>query len=177
MASGGAPDKLSPRHDLVGALHLCGLKNHEIAAALDYSENRVSILLNSPLMQQQLTELRSKLRTSAWMSALELLESEARANVLTLIDIRDRSDDTNRRLAASDLLDRTPKLSKRTHHEGDATLRVTLSVADVRQMLAANADVIDADVIRPLPAVSPQASAPLRSLDETVAAAEREMGE
>lgn len=140
MSMVGAPSKLNARHFLCALMHAAGFTNRKIADHLGYHENRISIILSSPLMQAQIRELQGELRTSTVEDVMGIIEREAGRNVNVLIELRDNAEESNtRRLAANDLLDRHPRFAKRTHHEEERTIRIAFGPAEIRQILDARA--------------------------------------
>ena len=174
MATTNNPTRLSERHHLMALMLLAGYRQCDVATALGYTENRVSILANSPLFKAQMADLRQQLRDSTIADAMTLIEREAGNSVRVLVDIRDTaagpSADNVRRLAANDLLDRHPAFGRHAKTETEHVLRIAFSAADVRQMQAA----LPTPQAPTSPEVESSASdAPtLRTLDEALAACE-----
>lgn len=73
------PNKFSQRHKLVCTLHAAGLRNVEIAEVLDYSEERVSMILNDPRAEKHIQQAAKAVQSSVADVGLrlKLLASEA----------------------------------------------------------------------------------------------------
>ena len=88
-------------------LHIAGRRTAEIAAELDYSSHRVSMIIHSPLFEERKDALVRELRGKSRGPFLDAIESDAAANVDFLISVRD--DETqplrSRLRAAGALLD------------------------------------------------------------------------
>lgn len=140
MSMVGAPTKLNARHFLCALMHAAGFTNRKIADHLGYHENRISIILSSPLMRAQIKELQEELRAGTIEDVMGIIEREAGNNVRVLLELRDHAEESNtRRLAANDLLDRHPRFAKRTHHEEERTIRIAFGPSEIRQILDAKA--------------------------------------
>lgn len=133
------PQKLSERHRLIAWLELGGATNNEIAAALQLTASWVSTVRGSPLYKALLAQMRDRVSGESIEEVKAVLLGEAMNNVQKLIAVRDGLDPTNARLAANDLLDRTPGLSKIHKSEVDETLRIVLerdALDEIRQAIA-----------------------------------------
>ena len=168
-----AIQSLSERHRYIAWLELGGAGNNEIAQALGLTPSWVSTVRGSPLYRALLDEMRTRVTDVSIEEVKARLMGEAMASVGTLIEIRDNADASNRRMAAGDLLDRTPGLSKIHKTENDDVLRIVLESDAVREIQNA----IDEDEgrdprQRAIPAVAvsvPQEIQP-RTIDDFIAA-------
>lgn len=102
----GGPDKWSARHVLVCRMHAAGLKNVDIAEALNVSEQIVSITLNDPraatfikqaveAMAQNIVDLNTQLKAYSREALEEIVEQ-----------MRNSHSDRVRQVAAFGILDR-----------------------------------------------------------------------
>lgn len=134
---GVPPNKLNEgRHMMLALFHASGMRNCDIAAELGYSDARVSVLLDSPLMKAQIAELRKKIDNSGIANALELINREVLPSVRTLVEIRDGAEESaQRRGAANDILDRHPQFSKKSSSDVEHTVKLVLSSSDLRQLV------------------------------------------
>lgn len=134
---GVPPNKLNEgRHMMLALFHASGMRNCDIAAELGYSDARVSVLLDSPLMKAQIAELRKKIDNSGIANALELINREVLPSVRTLVEIRDGAEESaQRRGAANDILDRHPQFSKKSSTDVEHTVKLVLSSSDLRQLV------------------------------------------
>lgn len=139
----GAPTRMNSRYFLIALMNAAGFRNCDIARHIGLGENRVSIILSSPLMKAQIRDLQGELRTSTVEDVMGIIEREAGNNVRVLIELRDGAQgpgaDNVRRLAANDLLDRHPRFAKRTHHDEERTIRIAFGPAEIRQIIDAKA--------------------------------------
>jgi hypothetical protein len=127
-------------------MHAAGFRNVDIARHLDLGENRVSVILSSPLMKAQIADLQRELRSSTVEDVMKVIEREAGNNVRVLIELRDGStNDQVRRLSAGDLLDRHPRFAKRTHHEEERTVRIAFGPAEIKRIIDVQALVESTD--------------------------------
>lgn len=136
----GAPTELNARHFVLALMHAAGFRNCDIARHLGYTENRVSVVLSSPLMQAQIRDLQNELRSSTIEDVMGIIEREAGPSVAVLLELRDSAQSENVRLAAAnDVLDRHPRFAKRTHRDEEHTVRITFGPAELKQILDAKA--------------------------------------
>lgn len=162
-----APSKLSERHRYIAWLELGGATGNEIAAALGLTASWVSTVRNSPLYKMMLEDLRERVSDASIEEVKAKLIGEAMKNVNVLIDVRDGADAAQSRLAANDLLDRTPGMSKIHKTETDETLRVVFDGQDLRAIMQA----IDEDEGRPPrahPEIIPGVAVALPARDERI---------
>lgn len=149
-----APDlkSINRRQRILALLHIAGMKNKDIASALGYTESRVSIILGSPLMQEQIEVLRGEVDGQLIEDARAILNSLVIPSLVTLNDARANGEShTVRANAATALLDRHPQFGKKSTSEGEHTVRLVLGPAELAQMRDAHeATVIDAEPL-PLP--------------------------
>lgn len=145
MAMVGAPTSLNARHFLVALMHAAGFTNRKIADHLNYHENRISIILSSPLMKAQIAELQGELRMGTLGDVAAIIEREAGPSVQVLLEIRDDAmlrlspqGQSVRKSASEAILDRS-RFAKRTHHEEERTIRIAFGPAEIRQILDARA--------------------------------------
>lgn len=101
-----SPEKWSPRHRLVVALHLGGDKNNEIAEKLGMSESRVSIILNDPRSVHEIERMASTVadRTLDTALRLKLYANEALDEIVE--EMRTARSEKVRQTAAFGILDR-----------------------------------------------------------------------
>lgn len=96
------------RHKMVIFLHCAGWKNNDIAKAMGYTANQVSIIISS--QHPELLALRDKAQQLVETNTTDVLlrfRQEANKSVDALIAVRDQDKDlANKRLAARDILDR-----------------------------------------------------------------------
>lgn len=127
------PVKWTPRHDIVVALYLGGLKNWEIAAQVGFSEGKVSAILNDP----RAAIVKDRLGSQAFEQSVEVQDRifgyahEALDEVVE--QMRMSNDERVRQKAAFSILDRAgySKIERRAA----ATAPVSDDVA--RRMLKA----------------------------------------
>lgn len=101
-----SPDKWTPRHRIVVALHLGGDKNREIAEKLGLSEGRVSIILNDPRAVHEIERMSRQVadRTVDTHLRLRLYANEALDEIVE--ELRTSRSEKIRQKAAFGLLDR-----------------------------------------------------------------------
>lgn len=96
------------RHKMVVYLHASGWKNTEIAKAMGYSTNQVSIIIQSK--HPELLSIREEAQRRVLDSSTDLLlrfRQESVKSLEALIVVRDQDTDVGqKRLAARDILDR-----------------------------------------------------------------------
>lgn len=96
------------RHKMVMFLHCSGWKNNDIARAMGYTANQISIIINS--QHPELLALKDRAQdmvASATTDVLLRFRQESAKSVETLVQVRDQTADLGqRRLAARDILDR-----------------------------------------------------------------------
>lgn len=100
------PEKWSPRHRLIVALHLGGDKNAEIAEKLGVSASHVSITLNDPRAVYEIENLASTVadRTVDTALRIKLYSNEALDEIVE--ELRTSKSEKVRQTAAFGLLDR-----------------------------------------------------------------------
>lgn len=101
-----SPDKWSPRHRLMVALHLGGDKNREIAEKLDVSLSHVSVVLNDPRALYDVERLAQNIadRTVDTALRIRLYANEALDEIVE--ELRTSRNEKVRQTAAFGLLDR-----------------------------------------------------------------------
>lgn len=101
-----SPEKWSPRHRIVVALHLGGDKNKEIAEKLGLSESRVSIILNDPRAAHEIMRMSAMVadRTVDTALRIKLYANEALDEIVE--ELRTSRSEKIRQNAAFGLLDR-----------------------------------------------------------------------
>lgn len=101
-----SPEKWSPRHRLIVALHLGGDKNKEIAEKLDVSESHVSIVLNDPRAVHEIERMSQTIadRTLDTALRLKLYANEALDEIVE--EMRMARSEKVRQTAAFGILDR-----------------------------------------------------------------------
>lgn len=101
-----SPEKWSPRHRLVIALHLGGDTNREIAEKLDLSEGRVSVILNDPRAVYEVERMSERVadRTVDTNLRLKLYANEALDEIVE--ELRTCANVKVRQTAAFGILDR-----------------------------------------------------------------------
>jgi hypothetical protein len=135
MASGGPPDRMSPKHRLIAMLAAAGRPHAEIAEAVGLHPTRISTIAGSPLFQALVREFQADLLARV-ADVTTRLHAEAGATLSKLVSLRDTAQKEETQLsAANSLADRIPALSRKAT-EGERTLRVLLS-ADVEPLLEA----------------------------------------
>lgn len=145
MTSGYAPDKLNNRHRVLAYLLAVGRKQNEIAAILEYSPNRVSILANAPDMIAEVARLQNELKGSTFAAFLQKVDEERINTLDRLVYLRDNGtkDDNVMLGAAKALLDYDPvlavELNKAQANERDV-IRVSLPRGSMMLMAAAEAE-------------------------------------
>lgn len=101
-----APEKWSPRHKIICAMHAAGLRNKEIAAQLDVSESHVSIILRDPRAELELASLMTEVEDQTLKARVKLLSMVAKS--LNVIDHNlDSANERVAQTAAIAVLDRT----------------------------------------------------------------------
>lgn len=68
---------LKPRHRELARLHAMGKTNNEICAKLGYSQSRVSILIHTPAVQQEVDRYRNKLYDTDLVQQIKELGTDA----------------------------------------------------------------------------------------------------
>lgn len=101
-----SPEKWSPRHRVVVALHLGGDKNKEIAEKLDMSEGRISVILNDPRAVYEIERMAGRVadRTVDTSLRIKLYANEALDEIID--EVRTARDVRVRQKAAFGILDR-----------------------------------------------------------------------
>jgi hypothetical protein len=165
MASGGPPDRMSPRHRLIAMLVAAGRPHVEIAETVGLHPSRIATIAGSPLFQALVREFQSDM-VARISDVTARLHAEAGPTLAKLLSLRDGAAKEETQLAAANsLADRIPALSRKTQ-EGERTLRVLLS-ADVEPLVEAIA------LSRGLPAGPGPASRQLKSANGTNGSAPR----
>jgi len=118
MSVGGVPDTLNDRHILAAHMVVLGKSAREIADKLDYTLNRVYLIKRSPLFQAKVAQIRAEVEERLFEQAVDMyaaFDAEAPFAFQTLREIhRDRSkNDSVRRQAALDILERAPSVPKK----------------------------------------------------------------
>lgn len=102
------PKNLSPRHKHIVALHVAGLKNQEIAEVLDFSQSRVSVILNDPRTEAIKRDLEEGFISGMLLEAQRVLQGNAAKAARTMVHLMEHAESENVQLRASaDILDRT----------------------------------------------------------------------
>lgn len=153
--------KVNQKHQLMLYMVLAGKRTKDIATALRYHPNRVSTIINSPLFQAQLNELRSSLHDLTFADFLERIRQEVIKNFDFKVQVRDndKAMDSVRLQAARDIstdVDRLfPKIERR---EEERTIHISLDERSLQAMVTAVAQatgkpspVIDAEFTPLLP--------------------------
>lgn len=136
MNATNTPTASNDRHLAMAMMFAAGHRNRDIARALRYDENRVSILRNSPLMRAQVEQLQRDMRERTFGDVIARLQREAGPTLDVLLALRDTSAKDDVRLgAARELFDR--QVPKVTRTQEDRTLRIEFGLATLRQMAAA----------------------------------------
>ncbi len=101
-----SPDKWSPRHRLIIALHLGGDRNNEIAKKLSVSESHVSIVLNDPRAVHEIARMSITVadRTLDTSLRMKLYANEALDEIVE--EMRTSRTEKIRQTAAFGILDR-----------------------------------------------------------------------
>jgi transposase len=101
-----SPEKWTPRHRLIIALHLGGDTNKEIAEKMDLSEGRVSVILNDPRAVYEVERMSQRVadRTVDTGIRLKLYANEALDEIIE--ELRTCSNVKVRQSAAFGILDR-----------------------------------------------------------------------
>lgn len=101
-----SPEKWSPRHRLIVALHLGGDRNKEIAEKLNVSESHVSIVLNDPRAVHEIQRMSEAVadRTLDTALRLKLYANEALDEIVE--ELRSSRNEKVRQSAAFGILDR-----------------------------------------------------------------------
>lgn len=135
-----SPDKWSPRHRIVVALHLAGDKNKEIAEKLDLSESRVSIILNDPRAVHEVQRMSAQVadRTLDTHLRLKLYANEALDEIVE--ELRSSRSEKIRQKAAFGVLDRAGFTPIKTDGEGQQAPELPQEVVD--RMEAATKEII-----------------------------------
>jgi hypothetical protein len=139
---------------------VAGQKTKDIASALKYHPNRVSTIINSPLFQAQLSQLKGSLHDMTLVDFMERIRQEVVKNFDFKVQIRDNENvvDAVRLQAAKEIssdVDRLyPKVEQRVE---DKTIRIVLDERSLQSMVTAVAEasgkpspIIDAE-FDPLP--------------------------
>ncbi len=101
------PKELSDRHLHAIALAASGMKNNAIAALLDMSESRVSVILNDPRSRQIRAQLSSDFVSKLMTDTREVIQGHALEAVHTVVDLmRNAESERVRQTSAFDILDR-----------------------------------------------------------------------
>lgn len=101
-----SPEKWSPRHRLIVALHLGGDKNNEIAEKLGVSQSHVSVVLNDPRAVHEIQRMSQVVadRTLDTSLRLKLYANEALDEIVE--EMRTARSEKVRQTAAFGILDR-----------------------------------------------------------------------
>jgi hypothetical protein len=135
VASGGPPDRMSPKHRLIAMLVAAGQSNVEIAETVGLHPSRIATIAGSPLFQALVREFQSDM-VARISDVTARLHAEAGPTLAKLLSLRDGAAKEETQLAAANsLADRIPALSRKAL-EGERTLRVLLS-ADVEPLVEA----------------------------------------
>jgi hypothetical protein len=135
VASGGPPDRMSPKHRLIAMLVAAGQSNVEIAETVGLHPSRIATIAGSPLFQALVREFQSDM-VARISDVTARLHAEAGPTLAKLLALRDGAQKEETQLAAANsLADRIPALSRKAL-EGERTLRVLLS-ADVEPLVEA----------------------------------------
>lgn len=141
--TGGPPTKLRANHKFAALLIAMGWKQRRAAKKIGMSENRLSIICQSPLFQTIVTQYQREFIAKGMQSTIDKVLADGPANVDFIRDVRNgvqtdvrEIDDPNDRLrhklhAANILIDR--QLPKK--QDGDSAPKVTV-VVDARQRAA-----------------------------------------
>lgn len=135
----GSPLKLNSRHKMIAALLAAGWKQRRIATLLGLSENRVSIIVGSPLFRALHAELQTEVQRRLLDQEFDLIaeiKREERATLKRLKELRDQDDEPNVALGATrEFLSRQAPVLHRL--EEDRTVRVVIERAAAQEMQAA----------------------------------------
>lgn len=126
-------DQEKSQHKIVMVLKLQGMTNREIARKMNFSETWVSQIVRQPWFQAQLMTSIEELKGEVLDNILAI---EAKASVLTLVDMRDNAkSEAVRVTSAVQLLDRyMGKPIQRTESQVDISHR-TVEAADIKKEL------------------------------------------
>ncbi len=118
MSIGGPPDALNKRHILAAHMVVLGKSAREIADKLGYTLNRVCLIKRSPAFQAKVAQIRAEVEERLLEQAVDMyaaFDAEAPHAFMTLREIhRDRNkNDSVRRQAALDILERAPSVPKK----------------------------------------------------------------
>lgn len=140
------PNEISQRHKLVWMLHATGKRNKEIAELLNYTEARVSVIVNDPRREQFLPEFSSAVAEQI-QDVRQKLRLHAPEAVDEVVDEMRHSTDANvRQRAAFGILDRAGygKIDKRvvahTEVTEEAARELTAGIRDLEELDAIEAD-------------------------------------
>lgn len=166
MVSGGHPDQLKARHNVIALMVAAGWKQKDIAEQLGFHENRISIIAQSPLFRVQVQDIQKKMREGLIDDVNELIKAEVVPSMRKLVELRDHASgepgESIQLSAANALLDRgAPKV---TRQELDYSLTIKLSREDVGVMAEVAEEL--GETIDVLPDDEPTVSIQPRSLDD-----------
>lgn len=138
-----SPEKWSPRHRLIVALHLGGDRNKEIAEKLSVSENHVSIVLNDPRAVHEIARLSGLMadRVVDTGLRLQLYSNEALDEIVD--ELRTSRNEVVRQKAAFGILDRAGFTPVRQADSADPP--PVLPEAVVERMEATTTEIIQYD--------------------------------
>lgn len=154
MVSGGHPDQLKARHNVIALMVAAGWKQKDIAEQLGFHENRISIIAQSPLFRVHVQDIQKKMREGLIDDVNELIRAEAIPSMRRLVALRDHASgepgENTQLAAANSLLDRgAPKV---TRQELDYSLTIKLSKEDMgvmEEVAEELGEVIEAEVDEP----------------------------
>ena len=128
--------KLSPRHDRIALLKANGLTNNAIAAAIDMTPSRVSVLLSDPRIIARMSEYQQLIAGEQIEQAAVLLNQQTLPTLRKVIEHRD-SDDATASLKACDMiLSRTMPAVRKS--EEDRTVRIILEKHEISRIADAD---------------------------------------
>lgn len=178
------PKTLTERHQLLAILIAIGQKKKDAAKALQMSYNRVCTISQSPMFKALVQEHQRLIARRGFDSAVNKLLLDAPENIDFIKEVRDGlfegADAEHLRIrmsAAGLLLDR--QVSKKqettsTHTETKRFLVEDRRRSEIEQDLEDAGQAIDAEFTRVAPLALPEPALQVRSLDEAIAAYERE---
>jgi hypothetical protein len=171
MSNHRPPEVLSPKHRLVALALAAGRSTRDIAQSVGISEQRISVLKQSPLFRALVEEELRHIREHLVSTVAERMNAEAARTLDRMVELRDQQKDLGVAARMTDsLADRImgfpKKVSADDERGGRRPTVIQFSREEVQELLRGAAEVLG----RPLPKAIPTAGATIPTRHRAVLA-------